>query len=222
MLLKIDLHLHTGFSKDSLNSVREVNLMCHRLGLDGYAVCDHDTLSGLHEASESSKELLVIPGIEVTARGAHILCLQPNDIIPRNRSIDETADLIHSQGGIAILAHPYGLPRSWVNLKQVMKSNLDAIEVANASQWPYGYITHLNQNLAQKLHLPGTGGSDSHIPETVGRTFTLVDAESKEVECVVKAIINGKIKPMGSGISWRERISKIYRSIKHSHSQIID
>ena len=211
MKLKLDLHIHTEYSRDSVNSLKDVNTRCRALKLDGYAICDHDTTNGLKPTHDEELDLVIVPGLEVSARGAHILCFQPNAIIKPGLSISETVDAIHAQGGTAVLAHPYSLLKSWVNMNEVLSANLDAVEVANAAQWPFDYIMGRNEKLASKLSLPTTGGSDSHIPETIGRSYTVVDTDSRNIDDILKAIKAGRTKPVGLGTSFYERCLKLYR-----------
>ncbi len=213
MRLKLDLHVHSLHSQDCVTSIEEIFSSCIAQGLDGFALTDHDTMQGLPEAVERRGELVVVPGLEVSARGAHILALDPSEPVPPGLDIQETVELIHEHGATAVLAHPYGLPRSWVNMDEAKESKFDAIEVANSAQFPYDYITRKNRELAERLGLPETGGSDSHIPETVGRAYTLVEAESRGVEDVVKAIREGRTEAWGSGITMGERWRKIRRTI---------
>ena len=206
--LKLDLHVHTVYSHDGFNTPQDITRRLKEQGLDGYAIADHDTLAGIPEAMKNSDGLAVVPALEVTARGAHILALQPTEPIPMGRSIAETVDAIHDQGATAVLAHPYGLPRTWIAINSVNSTRLDAIEVANSAQIPYNYILGLNEALANRLSLPKTGGSDSHIPETVGRAYTVVETPSQDFEDIVKSIRRGLTTVHGSGITLAERIKK--------------
>jgi len=211
MKLKLDLHIHTTHSPDAHNTPKDITHHLRQLNLDGYAVTDHDTLTGIQDATSNNDNLIVIPGVEITARGAHILALQPTEPIPQGLSIAETVDAIHAQGATAILAHPYGLPRSWVSMRHTMDAKLDAVEVCNAAQFPYGYIRNLNEDLAKRLNLPQTGGSDSHIPETIGRAYTEVETESADPDAIIKAIKRGATSPHGSGTTMTERIKKLLK-----------
>lgn len=211
MKLKLDLHIHTVHSPDGFNTPQDITRRLKEEGLDGYAVADHDTLTGIPEALKNSEGLAVVPAIEVTARGAHILALQPTEPIPMGRTIAETVDTIHGQGATAVLAHPYGLPRTWISINGARDARLDAIEVANSAQIPYNYIRGLNEDLADRLGLPQTGGSDSHIPETIGRAYTIVETASPDTEDIVKSVRGGLTTVHGSGITLTERISKALR-----------
>lgn len=198
MELKLDLHIHSTYSPDSYNSIDMINSRINEIGFHGYALADHDTMNGLDEALSKSGDLVFVPAMEVSAKSAHVLVLDPSETIPVGLRVPEVVDLAHDQGALAILAHPYGLPRSWPIMFDVEKSGLDAIEVANSAQVPYEVICYLNQRLADKLELPVTGGSDSHIPGTIGRSFTLVESESMDYHDVIKAIKLGRTKIDGS------------------------
>ena len=214
MRLKLDLHIHSTHSLDSHNTIDTINSRIHELGFQGYALADHDTIDGLQEAREKAGDLTFIPALEVSAKGTHILALDPTELVEPYLSMAETVELIHDQGALAILAHPYGLPRSWVSIDQVEEAGFDAIEVANSAQIPYDYICGLNQKLADRLGLPVTGGSDSHIPETIGRSYTIVESDSPEPSDVIDAIRLGRTSIGGSHTRITEWFSKHFRKKK--------
>jgi predicted metal-dependent phosphoesterase TrpH len=208
MELKLDLHVHSVYSPDSFNSIDEINARIKEQGFDGYALADHNTIKGLNEAQEKSGDIVFVPAMEISAKRAHVLALDPTEVVPTGLGLAETADLIHDQGAMAILAHPYGSLRSWPQMDQVEAANLDAIEVANSAQFPYEFICDLNQKLADRLGLPVTGGGDSHIPETIGRAYTIVESESTDYLDVIKAIKLGRTKIDGSHTRFGEWFAK--------------
>jgi predicted metal-dependent phosphoesterase TrpH len=165
----------------------------------------------MDEARKTSSGLILIPGLEISARNAHILCYNPSKLICPKLTIRETVDRIHEQGGKAIIAHPLGFPRSLLTLRQLEVAGFDAIEVANSAQVPFGILTDIHRGMANKMGLPQIGGSDSHIPETIGRAYTVVDSDSREPEDVIEAIVSGRTEVYGSGISLVERLSIVWR-----------
>lgn len=209
-IIKLDLHVHTRFSPDSKASFKAINHQCRAAGIDGYAVTDHETIKGLQAAREAAEGLVVLPGMEVSARRAHIIALDPSDTVQPGLSLAETVELIHEQGATAVLAHPYGLPRSWANPEAVRQAGFDAIEVANSAQFPFKLLTGKNLKLAQRLGLPCTGGSDSHVAETVGRCYTVIDTPSLAVEDIIESIRRGRAQPVGEGMTMKERLSQFY------------
>ncbi|MCJ7574156.1 histidinol-phosphatase, partial [Candidatus Bathyarchaeota archaeon] len=64
------------------------------------------------------------------------------------------------------------------------------------------------------LDLPVTGGSDSHIPRTIGRAYTVVDSASSEVEDIIEAIKRGRTEAIGSGTSVTERLEKVWANLR--------
>ncbi len=211
MKITLDLHIHSVYSTDGANTIDTITRRIHEMGFNGYALADHDTMEGLPEALEKRGGLVVVPALEVTARGAHVLALDPNETVPTGLSVAETVDKIHEQGATAVLAHPYGLPRSWVSINSVKHADLDAVEVANSAQFPYQYICGLNRRLAEELKLPMTGGSDAHIPDTIARAYTVIDTPSTELRDVIDSIKKGRTEVGGSGITLAERYKKFLK-----------
>ncbi|HDJ21688.1 MAG TPA: PHP domain-containing protein [Candidatus Bathyarchaeota archaeon] len=212
-MLKLDLHVHSAYSRDSKSSLEEINEAARHAGLDGYALVDHDTVEGLEPALESAGDLLVVPGVEVTARGCHILALGVQERVQPGMNMAETVDQIHGLGGLAVLAHPYGMPTHWFSLRMAPHAGFDAVEVVNSAQFPCRLVQWLNRRLADRLGLPGVGGSDSHIPSTVGRAYTLVDARERTVEGVLEAIKEGRVRSRGSCTTGWERLVKVWRQL---------
>lgn len=213
MKLKLDLHLHTSHSYDCDLSLDQIEEKCLEIGLDGYAVTDHDSIEGVSEALNRKNGLTVIPGLEVSAKGAHVLGLGISEIISDNQGILKTVDDIHEKGGLAVLAHPYGLPKSWVNIHKVKDAGFDAIETSNSSQIPYKIIHNLNNRLAEKLQLPKTGGSDSHVIDTIGRSYTVIDTDTPTVNDILNSIKKGRCEAYGDGLTLNELSRKLWRGL---------
>ena len=206
MRLRLDLHLHTTKSIDSTVELVDAVRRCREEGLDGFAVTDHDILAEVPNEFSENIGIIIIPGMEVSADGAHILAFDIEEPIPPRLSVPETVDLIHDQGGIAIIAHPYSVFRTWVSGREIEEARFDGVEVANASQFPYGWMLSKNTALAKRLGLPRTGGSDAHIPRTIGRAYTILEVETRNVEGVLRALRKGDAEARGRGITLAERL----------------
>ncbi len=96
-----------------------------------------------------------------------------------------------------------------MSAREIEEAGFDCVEVANAAQFPYGWMLDRNTALARKLELPMTGGSDAHIPGTVGRAYTIVETEARDVEGVLGALRKGKTEAEGRGISLSERMKLV-------------
>lgn len=79
----IDLHMHSTASDGALTP-SELMTLCHQRGLTRLALTDHDTMSGVAEASQSARALgmRVLPAVELSAQwrgmNIHIVALLPN------------------------------------------------------------------------------------------------------------------------------------------------
>ena len=203
--LRVDLHVHSVNSGDSRVSLEVAVERCRTIGLDGLAITDHDFLTQI-PGSLSVDDLIVFSGMEVSARGAHILAFDIGEEVPPGLSIAETVSRIHELGGIAVIAHPYSVFRTWVNAGEIRRAGFDAVEVANAYQFPYGWMLEKNRGLAEELGLPQTGGSDAHIPATIGRAYTVFEVETGDVDGVLSALRRGRVEAAGSGVTLAERL----------------
>jgi hypothetical protein len=191
-LFRLDLHVHTKYSKDCFHSVAEAVKAAKAAGLKGIAITDHNSVGGLREAAKlSSKEFLVIPGIEVSSRDGHILGLGISELIPRDLPAAKTVKLIREQGGIAIAAHPFGLVRK---IGSVFKTRFDAIEVFNSRA--YFISNGLARKFAERNRLPMIAGSDAHHPDEIGLAGVSMNCELK-LETVLKTIKQGKTSIFG-------------------------
>ncbi len=133
-----------------------------------------------------------------------------SDTVPRGLSADETIQRIKQLGGVSIVAHPYDLLRSAIN-PEVLTTMPNAIEVINSASMLHSITWKRARKFAEKKNLPQTGGSDSHIPKTIGKAFTIVDVESRDVASVLDAIRKGRVAPEGRSYHFSDRIRKIIR-----------
>jgi predicted metal-dependent phosphoesterase TrpH len=202
--LKIDLHVHTNHSYDSVIKPEEVVFYAEKHGLDGIAITDHDKIEiALKMAKETN--FLIIPGIEISSLDGHVLALNIQESIPKGLSVDETVDRIHSLGGIAVACHPTSFFKG--SLGERISAKFDAVEVMNASAFPFKRSVKQCQRIASRLGIAHVGGSDAHYGPEIGCAYTLVNAES-EVEGIIKSISNGLCQPFGGAIPITTRLKR--------------
>ena len=208
----MDLHVHSCYSHDGLSSIQEIIEYSKKRGLDGVAVTDHNSLEGALQLSRTN-ELLVLPGMEVNTLGGHILALNVTKPIPSKLNPSETIHRIHEDGGIAVAAHPYAFGKTGRRQQLTKISSFDAVEVINSSAFPFFLSTDLSRKWASRLSLPQTAGSDSHIPQTIGMAYTVIDADP-EVDEIVEAIKKGATVPVGRSIPWAMKLRKLSLSLR--------
>jgi len=211
LALKIDLHVHTCYSHDGITTPKQLITYSKKQGLDGVAITDHDTIQGALELA-NNRELIIVPGIEVSTLQGHVLALSVTKPIPPNLSASKTIQEIHELGGIAMAAHPSVMLKG-LRMRMCRDLNFDAVEVINSAAFPFSLSTYLNRKMAVNLNLPQTGGSDAHYAPEIGFAYTLIDADP-EVDEIVKAIRKGATVPFGEAIPWGIRLEKEVLSLK--------
>ena len=201
-MLKMDTHIHSEYSPDSKSKLEDIFKVAKNRGLDIIAISDHNTVEGSKEARKLTEndDLLVIPSIEISSLEGHILGFGCEENIKRDLPAQETIDLIHDQGGLAIIPHPYCFYRHGLLCKADYKElKIDAIETKNA-RFIIGYCNNKAKKLSKKENLPGLGASDAHYYKFVGDCYSKIDCE-KDIDSVFKAIKKDKVEALGKGTS---------------------
>lgn len=198
------MHVHTFYSYDCTITPKELVIWAKKRGLDAVAVTDHDVFEGALRLSKN-KEFLIIPGIEVSTCYGHVLGLDINERIPPKLDVTTTIEKIHKAGGIAIAAHPTAIYRG--NLRRHVTAEFDAVEVINASSFPFRFSNYINRKIAKRFNLPQTGGTDAHTALEIGMAYSLIDADL-EKDKIISAIKKGKVKACGKSIPWLMRLKR--------------
>lgn len=200
--LKIDLHVHTVQSPDAHTRREDLPAIIKNRGLDGIAVTEHNKFD------PPKLDALILPGVELSSRDGHILALGIHEDIPARLPADETIRLIHSQDAVAIIPHPYDPVCQCVKISR-LKTKPDAVETVNADALSFHISNWLARRDAKAFKLPQVGGSDSHIPQTIGDAYTLVDASSRSLRDILCAIRSGRVKAEGHATSVRNKLRKL-------------
>ena len=190
--MRLDLHIHSCYSKDCASPVAAILKQAILAGLDGIAICDHDTVEGSLEArrlaDEMGLDLVIVPGIEVTTNRGHLLVLGADEAFPINSDPSDIIKMARERECLIVAPHPYkGYPKS---LGDVSDLDVDAVEVLN-SRFILGKFNERAVKMAGTLGLPMLGNSDAHFVGMVGRAYTEIDAEPS-VDAIFKAIKDGK------------------------------
>lgn len=213
-MIKLDLHIHSQYSGDSVGTPKEITKVIQKKGLQGMAITDHNNVKGSLKAIEvAPKDFIVIPGQEISTLAGHIVALGIKKNIERELSIEETVERIIDLGGIPVVVHLFrnmsGIKKN--NLKKIHKE-LRTIEVFNSCSVPKSNLK--SARVAKEFNLGGTGGSDSHIPDYAGYGYTTVDTNDYSVDSVLSQINKGKTWGEGEILPLNYRRDRMVKSVK--------
>ena len=221
--LKADLHLHTA--DDPLDRIRytakELISKAADQGFDVLSITNHHHTTFnrdlFHYAQE--RNILLIPGVELTIRRRHVLVLNPPPYKIRS-DFSSLAKLCRPET-LIIAPHPY-FPGSYSLNGYLLKH----LHLFDALEYCHFYLPMINFNqkaieMCQSLNFPLIGNSDAHFLVQLGTTFSLIHAE-KNLESIFAAIRANKVevvtrplRPMEMG-----RIARRFLGMK-VHSTII-
>lgn len=191
--MKFDLHMHTRrHSHDAMSDPIELIKAAQAAGLDGVVITEHDYLwpeEELQELRAAVPGIVVLSGVEVTARGGDMLVYGATNpfALPRGIAWPELCREVHRQGGVAIAAHPNRWGQPFEKILTEQSPELDGIEVMSNNM-----DADLRQRAAELLtkhpHFAQLGNSDSHEPRTVGCCYTEFACEIRSTADLVAAI----------------------------------
>lgn len=242
----VDMHFHSHYS-DGHDTIAEIAAQANELGV-GIAVTDHNEIRGAMELAEH-KELLSIPGIEVTsAEGSHLLVYfySPKDlehfyltaVLPfmgadvmssTSREMEALIEAARSYSAVVVLPHPYsaaytGIHNSYFSEERLQNiyEMVDGVEVINAENMNKWNLksTVLGFNLAKGV----TGGSDGHRLSQMGKSVTL-SVSAPTCEAFLDALKAGLTKVVGKEIDLLRKVTSNtlkLRSNMRNYPDLID
>lgn len=176
-LIRVELHLHTCFSKDSLVTPERLLVHCEKIGLDRFAVTDHDEIEGAFVLKAMAPERVIVGEEIITTQGELIGYFMSEWVPPGLEPMDAIGRL-RAQGAVISVAHPFDTVRSqhWSEEDLLaIAPYVDAVETFNArclNNKPNDQATAF----ARVNGLLGTVGSDAHSLWEIGRaTLRLPD-----------------------------------------------
>ena len=170
--VKVDLHMHSEYSKDSLNALEDIIATGQRKGLDVLCLTDHNQIEGALRLRDIAS-LPVIVGEEIATTKGEILGYFLERLIPAGLSPEEAIQAVREQGGVVSIPHPLdSIRREALGRTNVLEviDRVDALEVFNARCLLPGFNSGAAA-LAEAYGLPGTAGSDAHSLVEIATTY---------------------------------------------------
>jgi predicted metal-dependent phosphoesterase TrpH len=220
MPLNIDLHTHSFFSGDGVSTPEELIAAAKAKGLHGLALTDHNTCEGMDYLARKGliradghpvNDFLVIPGVEVSTREGHLLCLGVTLPNMKGEPAIEVCREIHERGGLAIPAHPYDYFRAGIRESVLETLEMDAVEVFNAAT-TFQFCNRQAVKYATNKGYPMTSGSDAHHQNSMGSAYTVLDTETFTLEAVLAQIVKPGNPLVRNPLSPRDKIRKTWNN----------
>jgi predicted metal-dependent phosphoesterase TrpH len=190
--MKFDLHMHT--TRYSLDSRMDVFVMlrhAREVGLDGVVITEHDWLwteTELEGLRAITPELIVLAGIEVTARQGHFLVYGVHNpfAVPRGIGVVELCHEVHRQGGAVVAAHPFRWGQPFQEILEREQPDLDGLELMTNNM---DEECRRRAAEVQRTHnLAGLGSSDAHSEDVLGICYTEFAGAIRGIPDLVQAI----------------------------------
>lgn len=198
-MIKVELHTHTSDDPQDLvpHSTTDLIDRAAALGYGGLAVTLHDRQLDLSpwEDYASDRGVVLIPGVERTIGGRHLLLLNFPAAAESVSDFDEVRALKKRHPrGLVIAPHPF-YPSSTClrGLMDVHRDVVDAVEFT----WFYTRSSRRFNDAAvrwaERHGLPVVGNGDVHRLTQLGRTYSLVHAEPS-ADAIVEAVREGRVR----------------------------
>jgi hypothetical protein len=212
---RADVHMHSTYSDGCATIEQILSFVQNKTKLDVIAITDHDVIEGAQRArdlwAQGSYRFDFIVGEEVTTREGHLLGLFIEKRVPPGLSMERSIDLIHEQGGLAIVAHPlhrffrHSCQRTVMDRIHASKDTwLDGAETWNASFCGI-YANYVAMRINREVYsLSELGNSDAHTLGSVGSGFTWF--AGKTAQELRKSVTNGLTAPGGKFWSMQDYV----------------
>lgn len=193
----VDMHFHTNHS-DSYTEVRTAMKLAVSRGI-GFAVTDHNLVAGAEEAFRIKGDVMVIPGIEISAwDGPHILAyfydidslkqywernikdkVQRSPYLAIRADTESILNSLEGENCVISAAHPMGYLGQDKGVQKCIEKGrlseditkrLDAYEVICSGMNRKSNISA--RNAADRFDLGYTGGTDGHMLKEIGNVVT--------------------------------------------------
>lgn len=191
-----DLHVHTGRYSQCAETVDPYRLgeAAARAGIDGLVITEHDVLWQDEEIEMlrlRTPDLRIFRGIEVTARGCHVVVIGIYEaaLLERGMAPIDVVNVAHDLGGIAILAHPF---RDAEPTDLPLRA-FDALEVASTSFTRADAVRAIK--LAKDIGIPPVAASDAHALAHVGWAWTELPEQPRDEQHLAELLRLGSGRP---------------------------
>ncbi|MGA7476787.1 MAG: CehA/McbA family metallohydrolase [Thermoplasmata archaeon] len=220
--VRLDLHVHSRNSPDSSLSVETIASGLASVGLNGFALTDHNTVAGHAELAVVQArfpELVLVPGVEVSTLEGHLLVYGVSEAPPSQRPVVETVEWVRDHRGVSVLSHPFRRAHG-VGGAVAESARVNAVETVNGHNSPGA--NRKAAAVAKRRGLGATGGSDVHALFDLGRAYTEFPEGTAGADAVLRSIREGTQTAGGRSLTlpgrllyeWRTAVLRMRRGFR--------
>lgn len=206
-MLKVELHTHTA--DDPVDAIPHTTCelidRAAALGYDAVAITLHDRQLDLRRFMPYAAErgIVLIPGIERTIEGRHVLLLNFARGAEEVRTFADLAVLKAKQRGLVIAPHPF-FP-STVCLRGALERHVDLFDaIERNAMFIRGVdFNRAAERFAARHGKPVVGNGDVHRLAQLGSTYSLIDAP-RDPDAICDAIAAGRVRVESRPLAWIE------------------
>lgn len=189
------MHIHTHFSPCSVIDTQSLIQRALEIGLDGICITDHDTTASKHSLQNirDRSGLCVIIGMEYTTAQGDFLVFSPSDDIPTGMDARGLLRWTRKNDSVSILAHPYRKSRP-ADSSIIDSSHI--IETMNGRNNSYENNLTKNWIASRGNSSRGTGGSDAHTIQEVGKIVTVFEKNIYGIEELIRELHTASYGPL--------------------------
>jgi predicted metal-dependent phosphoesterase TrpH len=204
-MLKVELHAHTADDPVDRIPYSSLELIdrAAQLGYGALAITLHERQLDLRHLFPYAAErgIVLIPGVERTICGRHVLLLNFNNDAEQAHTFDDIARLRNRQRGLVVAPHPFFPTTSCLRgMLDRHRDLFDAVEY-NALFTSSVNFNRTAERWAARHGKTLVGNGDVHRLHQLGTTYSVVDA-IPDADAICAAIADGRARVESRPLRW--------------------
>lgn len=198
--VRVDCHVHTVASGDSVLEVEELAARATALGIDVVFVTDHHEVSAAVAARRRTLEVRIEVGEEIRTPDGEVLGLFLTERIPYVLPVWTVIGRIRGQGGLVGIPHPFDPLRAGAGAVADALCAAGQVDLVEAFNAKVGDAAHNAEalRLAARYGLPVSAGSDAHDAAGLGAAYVEMpsfEGPAEFLDALGRGRVVGELRP---------------------------
>ncbi|TQM14823.1 PHP-associated domain-containing protein [Pseudonocardia kunmingensis] len=198
--VRVDCHVHTVASGDSVLGIEELAERAVAAGIDVVFVTDHHEVSAALAARRRDLGVRIEVGEEIRTPDGEVLGLFLAERIPYVLPLPDVVARIRAQGGLVGLPHPYDPVRSGTGAVADELCGAGGVDFVEAFNAKVGDAAHnaAAAALGVRHGLPVSAGSDAHDGPGIGAAYVEMpdfDGPAGFLDALGRGRLVGELRP---------------------------